>query len=318
MIKIEYNLTSYDDICRYFAKCLKLKCNNNVAHFTPDKGVGYFKSYNLQNGLQLLIYDCTTYESILFHRSKSEKEFYVLRLDESTEKESTSKSSVFFAKTNQEWFYMLTANTTMRQVSILMSKAWLENYFDNELAGELLTNYITVKSPLLFYELMDSEYKRLMNDVVKAGNAARFEQMIYQNRIACIVERFFTRLYKTTERNNSNLKISSREMKRIKEAEDILLKDFSQQPPAIAQLARIAAMSPSKLKILFKEVFGLPVNQYYQKHRMNKAKAMLLSKRYSVKETAFNLGFPSVSSFNKAFYKTFEQLPAEISSQLSK
>ena len=60
--------------------------------------------------------------------------------------------------------------------------------------------------------------------------------MIYQNRIACIVERF-TRLYKTTERNNSNLKISSREMKRIKEAEDILLKDFSQQPPAIAQLA---------------------------------------------------------------------------------
>ena len=37
---------------------------------------------------------------------------------------------------------------------------------------------------------MDSEYKRLMNDVVKAGNAARFEQMIYQNRIACIVERF--------------------------------------------------------------------------------------------------------------------------------
>ena len=45
---------------------------------------------------------------------------------------------------------MLTANTTMRQVSILMSKAWLENYFDNELAGELLTNYITVKSPLLF------------------------------------------------------------------------------------------------------------------------------------------------------------------------
>lgn len=171
---------------------------------------------------------------------------------------------------------------------------------------------------MLFYELMDSEYKRLMNDVVKAGNAARFEQMIYQNRIACIVERFFTRLYKTTERNNSNLKISSREMKRIKEAEDILLKDFSQQPPAIAQLARIAAMSPSKLKILFKEVFGLPVNQYYQKHRMNKAKAMLLSKRYSVKETAFNLGFPSVSSFNKAFYKTFEQLPAEISSQLSK
>ena len=43
VIKIEYNLTSYDDICRYFAKCLKLKCNNNVAHFTPDKGSWLFQ-----------------------------------------------------------------------------------------------------------------------------------------------------------------------------------------------------------------------------------------------------------------------------------
>ena len=49
-----------------------------------------------------------------------------------------------------------------------------ENYFDNELAGELLTNYITVKSPIaFFYELMDSEYKRLMNDVVKAKGMQR-------------------------------------------------------------------------------------------------------------------------------------------------
>jgi AraC-like DNA-binding protein len=81
-------------------------------------------------------------------------------------------------------------------------------------------------------------------------------------------------------------------------------------------LARIAAMSPSKLKILFKEVFGLPVNQYYQKHRMNKAKAMLLSKKYSVREAANELGFSSVSSFNKAFYKIFDELPSEIAISL--
>ena len=71
-------------------------------------------------------------------------------------------------------------------------------------------------------------------------------------------------------------------------------------------------MSPSKLKILFKEVFGLPVNRYYQKHRMNKAKAMLLSKKHSVKEAANALGFSSISSFNKAFFKAFEEFPADI------
>lgn len=318
MIKIEYNLTSYDDICRYFAKCLKLKCTDNTAYFTPDKGSGYFKSYTLQNGLEVLLFDCIPSESILFHRSKSDKEYYVLRLDESTEKDSVSKSSIFFAKTSQEWFYMLTANTAIKEVSIMMSKNWLDSYFDNEMAGEQISNFIAVKNPMLFYEIMDTEYRRLVYDLLKTSSGSQFEQMVYHNRVAAIVERFFTRLYKSTESENGSLKISSREMKRIKEAEHILLKDFSQQPPAIAQLARIAAMSSSKLKILFKEVFGLPVNQYYQKHRMNKAKAMLLSKKYTVRETALQLGFPSVSSFNKAFFKTFEQLPADISSQLTK
>ncbi|HRI22719.1 MAG TPA: helix-turn-helix domain-containing protein, partial [Panacibacter sp.] len=61
-----------------------------------------------------------------------------------------------------------------------------------------------------------------------------------------------------------------------------------------------------------KMVFGLPVNQYYQKHRMNKAKAMLLSKKYSPGQTATALGFSGVSNFNKAFFKAYEQLPAEI------
>ena len=49
---------------------------------------------------------------------------------------------------------------------------------------------------------------------------------------------------------------------------------------------------------------------------MNKAKAMLLSKKYSVKEAAYELGFSSVSNFNKSFYKIFDELPAEIAVSL--
>jgi len=193
-----------------------------------------------------------------------------------------------------------------------LSRQWLEEFFEGEEAGQVLLNYITLKTPLVVYEILDAEYKRLMNDITNAVKGSQFEQVIMHNRTALIIERFFTRLFKSMENEKSNFKISAFELKRVKDVEGELLKDFSQPPPAIAQLARVAAMSPSKLKVLFKEVFGLPVNQYYQKHRMNKAKAMLLSKKYSIRETANTLGFSSVSSFNKAFYKTFEQLPAEI------
>ena len=312
MIKIDYNLTSYEDFFRHIAKCLKLKISDNIISFTPDKGAGFIKFINLPNGLQLIIYDYTTLEDILYHRKKSDKDYFTLRFDEFTGADGIAKSSVFFGDTSKEWIYMAAANTQLRQVNIIFSKKWMDDYFADETCAEMLGSYITLKSPLVMYELMDAEYKRLMYEIMNLQVDKSFEQMIVQNRIALILERFFSRIYKGIENENSTFKISSRELRSLKQVESELLKDFSQQPPAIAQLARVAAMSPSKLKILFKEVFGLPVNRYYQKHRMNKAKAMLLSKKHSVKEAANALGFSSVSSFNKAFFKAFEEFPADI------
>lgn len=312
MIRIEYNLTSYEDFFRHIAKCLKLKIFENTLSFTPDKGTGYVKFVNLMNGLQLIIYDYVPLQDILYHRKKSDRDFYVLRLDEFAGGDGAGKSSVFFGNTSQEWFYMSSANTQLRQVNIIFNKKWLDEYFADEQTGEKINSYLTLKNPFVVHELMDAEYRRLTLEILNMRTEKHFEQMIIQNRTALILERFFSRVYKGIANENIPVKISSEEWESIKKVESELLKDFSQQPPAIAQLSRIAAMSPSKLKILFKEVHGLPINQYYQRHRINKAKAMLLSKKYSVKEAAGELGFASVSSFNKAFYKAFEQLPSEI------
>lgn len=316
MIKLEYNLTSYEDFFRHTAKCLKLKIADNIISFTPDKGEGFIKFVNLTNGLQLIIYDYTPSEDILFHRKKSDKNYFILRLDEFTEADGEAKSSVFFGNISKESIYMAGANSYLRQVNIIFSKEWLDGYFEDETCGEMLSSYIALKSPLVIYELMGAEYKRLMHDIMNVDVNNSFDQMIIQNRIGLILERFFCRIHDGIENENNTLKISSWELHSIKHVESELLKDFSQQPPAIAQLARIAAMSPSKLKILFKQAFGLPINQYYQKHRMNKAKAMLLSKKHSVKEAANALGFSSVSSFNKAFFKAFEEFPVDIASSL--
>jgi len=316
VIKIEYNLTSYEDFFRHIAKCLKLRITDSIISFPPHRGEGFIKFVNLTNGLQLIIYNYTPFEDILFRRKKSNKDYFILRLDEFTEPNGEAKSSVFFGNISKESIYMAAANSPLRQVNIIFSKEWMEGYFEDETPGEILNNYIALRSPLVIYELMDAEYKRLTHEIMNLETEKSFEQMIIQNRIGLILERFFCRIYYGIENENNTLKISSWELRSIQQVESELLKDFSQQPPAIAQLARIAAMSPSKLKILFKQAFGLPINQYYQKHRMNKAKAMLLSKKHSVKEAANALGFSSVSSFNKAFFKVFEEFPVDITSSL--
>jgi AraC-like DNA-binding protein len=71
-------------------------------------------------------------------------------------------------------------------------------------------------------------------------------------------------------------------------------------------------MSVSKLKSTFKKVYGTGIYEYYQKNRMLKAKAMLLTGKYNVKEVGTQLGYTNLSNFSLAFKKEFGILPSEV------
>ena len=109
-----------------------------------------------------------------------------------------------------------------------------------------------------------------------------------------------------------NVKLSNEVISRLDNVERELIKDFSSMPKSIAELAKMAAMSPSKLKNSFKEIYGLPLYQYFQKKRMHKAKSMLVSRKYSVREVGMEVGYSNLSNFAKAFKKSFDQLPSDL------
>ncbi len=75
------------------------------------------------------------------------------------------------------------------------------------------------------------------------------------------------------------------------------------QPPNIAEIARHIYQSESSLKRKFKSVYGVPVYQFIQHSRIMKAKELLDSRQYNVKETAFKVGYSNASHFSKAFKK---------------
>jgi AraC-like DNA-binding protein len=71
-------------------------------------------------------------------------------------------------------------------------------------------------------------------------------------------------------------------------------------------------ISATKLKRDFKEVYGQPPFEYYQRVRMNKARELLMSGEYTVKEVGYALGYANLSNFAYAFKKEFSVLPSEI------
>lgn len=110
----------------------------------------------------------------------------------------------------------------------------------------------------------------------------------------------------------NQFKIKGAEIEKLMKAEALLVNDFNKPAPTIPELARKATMSETKFKTFFKKIYGHSPYNYYQLNRMNRARQMLLSKKYSVKEVGRQLGFSNLSNFTIAFKKVFNELPSEL------
>jgi AraC-like DNA-binding protein len=326
VIKIEFNHTDYEEMLKYFADIFKGKLKNNTLQLPTDIGDGYMKLIELPNGLQGVVSDYTVNQDLLLTRTKINKDYYTLRFDEVIIPDSMPvesgqllppgvspvRSAVFLGSTKFDWMFLSTKGTRVKGVNILFSKEWLEQFLEVESVGDMIKKYLSLKMSAFNYEPMDMEYKRILGEIVQTGVDPSFETLVIQNRVMLLLERFFTRIYYKMSDMHFSVKVSNEDINRLKLIEKELVKDFSAEPPGINRLARLAAMSPSKLKNSFKEIYGLPVYQYYQKHRMNKAKAMLLSRKYSVREVGMEVGYSNLSNFAKAFKKSFDQLPSDL------
>lgn len=309
----------------YFAEELKGTFCNNVLQLPNDIGNGFMKLIELPNGLQGIVSDYTVAQDILLNRTKINKDFYTLRFDEVIIPDaaplknqllaadvSKVKTAVFLGSAKFDWMFLSIKGTRVKGINILFSKKWIEQFLEVESVGDLIKKYLSLKMSAFNYEPMDMEYKRILTEIVQTDVDPSFETLIIQNRIMLLLERFFTTTFYKMSDMHFSVKLSNEDINRIKIVEKELVKDFSAEPPGITKLARGAAMSPSKLKNSFKEIYELPIGQYYQKHRMNKAKAMLLSGKYSVREVGNEVGYSNLSNFAKAFRMSFDQLPSDL------
>ncbi len=326
MLEIDYSYTNYAELLQFFAAEFKVKLKKNVLHLPETIGKGYMKLIELPNGLQGIVSDYVVYEDIRFNWLKINQDCFILRFDEANipKKDLVAetemmpdiamqvRSAVFLASSRYDWIFICKKGTSVKGVNILFTKEWLEQFLKVENVGDVIRKYLNLKLTALNHEPMDVEYKRLLNEIVLVKGEPDYETMIIQNRVMLLLERFFTRTYYKMSDMHFNVKLSNEVISRLANVERELVKDYSAEPKGIAELARMAAMSPSKLKSSFKEIYGLPVYQYFQKKRMHKAKSMLVSRKYSVREVGMEVGYSNLSNFAKAFRKSFDQLPSDL------
>ncbi|NLR66728.1 helix-turn-helix transcriptional regulator [Chitinophaga varians] len=110
-----------------------------------------------------------------------------------------------------------------------------------------------------------------------------------------------------TERHN----ISKRELEQLQHARYLLLRDL-QEPPSLAELSRLSGLNEFKLKSGFKTVFDNTVFGYFNDHRLQMAREMILAGGTSLADIADEAGYSSPQHFSNAFKKKYGVAPSKL------
>lgn len=323
MIVSDYSLHSYTEYLHQLAAAFGTTVHNNRIDLPPNVGIGYFQLLLFDDGPETLLYDFTLKDTLVLHRATNDSEYYTLVLDDFADEEGfhvkidadevsdpMERSTAFYLSS---FLYdveiVVYKNVNVKGVRVLLTTNWMRQYLQLDQNEAVLGRYIDLKSAGIWYKPVTSEATMLLNELLQEQD---IPLLFYRNKIFRFIQLFFEWLYDEMKVLSGKTGVSRQDVKTVQRIENRLTADVTILPPTLKELSREAAMSESKLKKIFKAVYGLPPYEYYQRQRMKQARLMLLSGNYSVKDIGYTLGYANLSNFTLAFKKVFNELPSQV------
>ena len=326
MFQFDFSYTDYELLQNDLAQRLNARVVNHKLIFPEAVATGSLTFVRLPNGINVNIINCRFNQDWFLLRRKIKEEYYTLRFHELTipdtleirigkerlKESNTTRSIAYLTNTLSEWAYLGAQGTVYKGIDVLFDAKWLGDYLGVKNIDDVLSTYLSLQVENVHTEPLDSEYRRLIQEIMEVDEDNPMRLAIIQNRVMFLIERFFTRIYERRKNSRFDIPLSKTDIDRMMQVETALTRDIFEPAPTISQLAKMVSISESKLKKDFKLIYGLPVYEYFQKIRMQAAKDKLLSGSHSVKEVAMELGYSNLSNFTIAFKKEFGLLPSKL------
>lgn len=205
----------------------------------------------------------------------------------------------------------LPAHTPVNTLLLIAAPALFSDLLAGEAGHTLFQALLAGNQPFVYEEPMSPTMQQVVAAFAAADVPAElrpYYQRVKAEELLCL---FLAELVKRGSRAG-HAPLSGPDVRQLYQVRDHLLQDLG-QPPSLAALARSAAWSESKLKRLFKQVFGLPVYQYYQAARLQEAARLLRTQQLSVSEVGYQLGFQNLSHFTQLFTRHTGSRPKQFS-----
>lgn len=177
--------------------------------------------------------------------------------------------------------------------------------------NQLIETVTKANSTFLYHLLMIPDLERTLKSLLESESADPLKRFYYKVKAQELLYMVFSMLARREDKKHCQLDNLDASM--LMTVRERLLADLS-QPPQLRDLAKLANMSETKLKQLFRQVFGDSIYNYFQTVRMEEAASMLRQPGVAVSQVGYQLGFSNLSHFSRLFAKHHGKTPKRFQS----
>lgn len=301
------------DFLASFAKKFDVPIVDDRLIIPPFMGTGSIRRIALSAGLKLVIHHYKLNQdfilnrvgvnepndliSIIFHSNEAGS------VDTGEQANPLSQSSAFaiqIASTDLNSKVRFPANTDIYFLVVGIMKDVLKELLAIKEPNSVVQTILNAEPGFLFYESMSVEINKLVKQVTDAREDNALRNFYHRVKVQELLYQVFEKLQQRESQRHSA--VHKDDVEKLFLIRTAILSDLS-VPPSLPVLAKMAGFGETKMKDLFKQVFGDTIYNYYQRARMDEAAFLLKHGGLSVSEIGYQLGFANLSHFGRLFEK---------------
>jgi AraC-like DNA-binding protein len=227
-----------------------------------------------------------------------------------TQKHAKTPASVLIATSSMKTETLIPVHSNAATINIEVDADYLKGLFNLSEKSPVLQSLLQNTQPLLFDEVMYPFLQNIVNEMMAYAPNETFRLFFLRIKAEELICRLLMELEKRDEQQLYAL--NRHDVLAIYHVRQLILEHLN-VPPAISALAVAASMSPTKLKRLFRQIFGNSIFNYYQSFRMKEAARLLNEEKLSVSAVGYQLGFTNLSHFSRVFKEHIGLKPKQYS-----
>ena len=240
---------------------------------------------------------------------------YPFPLDETGNAATLLSTTCTFYKPRTEVATFFYAGSTGRFYNIAFTRSWVQQnlVFSSSAEKEKALQFLNNETGFLNWidivpdaeTLSAAIWQQLQTEETPGSNPQWFADTLHH-----IIGHFFHAAFADGRLENYS-PLYNKDYAKVALVEKRMLNGLQQPFAGVDALAKIAGMSPTKLKTIFKSVFGFSMLQYHKEKNLLFARQLVQRSPVQIKMVAAIAGYETTNKFSAAYKKRFGVLPSE-------